>query len=189
MKGKIYDREEIKRRHANGESDRKIAKAMGACDDTIFLIRNKELKLPTNFTAWKDLPPAKPSNSINPNLQRIKSTFGGGRGSRLPVIGLIKPEFLSNKGAMIHYFPIENRTEIIRFFYSIFREDLIIDETKAKRITKLLKNNKLTRAEINAVLLHLGYKYSTTERSFKTNHKNLVINGYFDGRKGIENER
>lgn len=152
------DYKELKKRILLGGSNKEIAEACNVSTATVCNYRRQYLYL----------------------LVRIKITNRGCHGVAIPASDFIKPEFLRT----VRYFRKDDRTTILRFFYSIFKDNLVnnIDQSMIKRIRSFLNSFKLTRAEVNAIILHLGYKYANCSH-FRQNNANLVINGYFDGRK------
>ena len=107
---------------------------------------------------------------------KLRLSWRGGRGRSAIHRGsnFIKPEYLGRT----FEFDENNRTEIVRFLQQIFieREYNFRD---VHGITQFLRRKFLTRAEIHAVVMHLGYHYSAWSSS---SNRNLRIAGYLDRR-------
>ena len=86
----------------------------------------------------------------------------------------IKPEYIGRT----FEFDENDRTKIVRFFQQVFieREYTFRD---VRGISQFLKRKFLTRAERCAVIMHLGYRYSSLPSS---SNRNLRIVGCFDRR-------
>jgi len=86
----------------------------------------------------------------------------------------IKPEYLGRT----FEFDENDRTKIVRFFQQAFIErKYTLGDVHG--ITQFLKRKFLTRAEIHAVVIHLGYRYSARP---SPSNRNLRIDGYLDRR-------
>ena len=87
----------------------------------------------------------------------------------------IKPEYVG-KAIDLDF---EDRTSLVRNLMNIF---LIREYTsrEIQFITTFLHRMKLTRAETNAVILHLGFHYKSTYNY--SAFKNITIDGYVDRR-------
>ena len=86
----------------------------------------------------------------------------------------IKPEYLGRT----FEFDENDRTKIVRFFQQAFIErDYTFRDVHG--ISQFLKRKFLTRAEIHAVVIYLGYRYSARP---SPSNRNLRIDGYLDRR-------
>lgn len=97
--------------------------------------------------------------------------WAGGFGSRGGIqkgSRFIKTEFMGKKFLGLK----SDRTALVRFFMTVFREDREYEQYDAKVINNWLKRYDLTRAERVAVITKLGYKYKKL--------KHIMINGYLD---------
>jgi hypothetical protein len=91
---------------------------------------------------------------------------------RIRVNELLKPEYVG-KSIEVDY---SDRSSVVRAFMDIFLErEYTTYEIKA--VTHFLKSYYLSRAEIHAVILHLGYRYHECNRtlSFALNLTNVAV--------------
>ena len=108
---------------------------------------------------------------------KVRLSFAGSHlnaksgGQRKKVSDFLKPEYL---GKVIE---IDNndRSSVVRAFMDTF---LVRDYSsrEIQTITHFLNRYHLSRAEIHAVVLHLGYRYNTGNKALR----HLAIDGYFD---------
>ncbi len=107
---------------------------------------------------------------------KVRLTWRGATGHSAIQRGsnFIKPEYIGRT----FEFDERDRTKIVRFFQEVFvkREYTYRD---VHGITQFLKRKFLTRAEIHAVIVHLGYRYSSKPNN---SNRNLRIDGYLDRR-------
>ncbi len=105
---------------------------------------------------------------------RLSWRGGVGRSAIQKGSNFIKPEYIGRT----FEFDENDRTKIVRFFQQIFieREYTFRD---VHGISQFLKRKFLTRAEIHAVIIHLGYRYSAFP---SPSNRHLRIDGYLDRR-------
>jgi hypothetical protein len=111
------------------------------------------------------------------------SFYGVGRGangynatSHKKVSDFIKPEFM-RRHIEIDY---NNRTDLVRQFYSIFVEREY-NYRDICTIRRFLIRKKLTNAEVHAILFRLGFRYKINPMTRRIkNMSHMAIDGYYN---------
>ena len=107
----------------------------------------------------------------------IRLSFGGnGRNSSRSAYDFLKPEFVGMYGKRL-FVDYDDRSDLVRQFMGVFlkKEFTAFD---IRVIIHFLKRFHLSKAEINAVVFHLGFRYVTPRCQ-----GNLKIDGYYDAKK------
>ena len=103
---------------------------------------------------------------------RITRT-GQNRGSILPGRRFIKDAYI--RKTFIALCDNKHRKGIVKFFMQIFKKEGQYNQYDIRTIHHWLKRFRLSRAEIQAIIFHIGYKYRS-----KSSNIGMKIDGYLD---------